>query len=245
MIRSVCLIYGPGLALWLVLLMPTWKKRAAALLVLIVPFVCILLPWTIRNTRVHGRFVLLSTQGGSELYKGNNPDATGILAEDHHHFDEVLSERYPSEKFPDEAVRSDLFQAEAVKFIRNNPQRFAELCWIRFGQFWKLYSPRVPLSNSLVVIASFGIALPFFLIQAIRVGWQRGAEMLLMLVILSQTALHMVFTSIVRYRLLIEPLVVVLAIAGFQWTWRHFQCDQWTSIRRMHQWLSAAGIIRA
>jgi 4-amino-4-deoxy-L-arabinose transferase-like glycosyltransferase len=64
MIRSVCLIYGPGLALWLVLLMPTWKKRAAALLVLIVPFVCILLPWTIRNTRVHGRFVLLSTQGG-------------------------------------------------------------------------------------------------------------------------------------------------------------------------------------
>ena len=84
-----------------------------------VPFACMLLPWTIRNSYAHGRFVLLSTQGGSELYKGNNPDATGILAIDHHHFDDVLSDHYPMEKFPDEAVRSDLFQADAVKFIRS------------------------------------------------------------------------------------------------------------------------------
>jgi hypothetical protein len=157
-------------------------------------------------------------KGESELYKGNNPDATGILAEDHHHFDEVLSERYPSEKFPDEAVRSDLFQAEAVKFIRNNPQRFAELCWIRFGQFWKLYSPRVPLSNSLVVIASFGIALPFFPDPGHSSGMAARRGNAINAGDIVSDALHMVFTSIVRYRLLIEPLVVVLAIAGFQWT---------------------------
>jgi hypothetical protein len=99
---------------------------------------------------------------GIELYRANNPETTGILSTDLAHFDATLSQRYPEDQYPNEVVRSKLFQADAVKFIRDNPWRFAQLCAIRFIQFWKLYSPRVPLSNNLAVIASFGIALPFF-----------------------------------------------------------------------------------
>jgi len=237
LIRPACLVYAPCIALWLVLSMPCWKKSLTTVLVLMVPFACMLGPWMIRSTYVHGALVILSTQGGSELYKGNNPDATGILGIDHPHFDAALSQRYPVEQFPNEAIRSQLFQEAAVKFIRENPRRFADLCFIRFGQFWKLYSPRVPLSNNLAVLASFGLAIPFFLIQVIRAGWRRGPEMLLILIVLSQTALHMVFTSIVRYRLPIEPLVIALAIAGFRWTLSQFQYDQWNSLRWLQRWL--------
>jgi hypothetical protein len=173
---------------------------------------------------VHGTFVLISTQGGTELYKGNNPEATGILAIDHSHFDTALSQRYPADQYPNEAVRSQLFQADAVRFIRENPWRFAQLCFIRFIQLWKLYSPRVPLSNNLAVITSFGIALPFFLIRVVRLGWRRGPEMLFLLIILCQTGLHMVYTSIVRYRIPIEPLVIMMAIREFCWTLDRFRC---------------------
>jgi 4-amino-4-deoxy-L-arabinose transferase-like glycosyltransferase len=224
LMRAGCLIYAPGIVLWLLCIMPGWKRRLAAVVATIVPFACVLAPWSMRNTHVHGTFVLISTHGGTELYKANNPDATGILAIDHPHFDASLSQRYPEDQYPNEIVRSKLFQADAVKFIRENPWRFAQLCFIRFIQLWKLYSPRVPLSHNLVVIASFGVALPFFLIQVIRLGRRRGPEMLFLLIILCQTGLHMVYTSIVRYRIPIEPLVVVMAITGFCWALGRFRC---------------------
>ena len=99
--------------------------------------------WSIRNTYVHGTFVLTSTQGGSEFNKGNNPIATGILAYDHDYFSENLEPRYPREEY----VRGETEQsvsADAVNFIGENPGRFIELCFIRFTELWKLYSPRVP-----------------------------------------------------------------------------------------------------
>ena len=61
--------------------------------------------------------------------------------------------------------------------------------------------------------------------------------MLLMLVILSQTALHTVFTSIVRYRLPIEPLVIVLAIAGLRWTLSYFHFNHWPLVIKLQKWL--------
>ena len=116
-----------------------------------------------------------------------------------------------------------MFQADAVRFILENPRRFAELCFIRFIQFWKLYSPRVPLINSLAVIASFGVALPFFLIQVIRCGWRRGPEMLLLFIIICHTSVHVIYISIVRYRMPIEPMVIVMAIQGFYWALGRFR----------------------
>jgi 4-amino-4-deoxy-L-arabinose transferase-like glycosyltransferase len=216
LVRPVALIYAPAILLWLLIVMRSWKSRFVAVVAVLAPFVLLLAPWTIRNMQVYGTFVLLSTQEGSELYVSNNPEATGILAIDYAHFQEVIAKR--TEQYPDEETRSKMLQADAIEFIRQNPLRFAELCFVRFVQFWKVYSPRVPLSNSLVVIATFGLAVPFFLIQAIRRGWQRGPEMLLVLIVIFHTAVHVVYTAAVRYRIPIEPLVIVLAIQGFWWS---------------------------
>ena len=55
-----------------------WSQRAkrwTALVhafVLTVLFTAVLAPWTIRNYAVHGRFVLVATNGGSTFYGGNN-----------------------------------------------------------------------------------------------------------------------------------------------------------------------------
>jgi hypothetical protein len=68
------------------------------------------------------------------------------------------------------------------------------------------------------VILTFGAALPFFLIQVVRRAWYPGPEMLMLGIILCHTAAHVVFTSAVRYRIPIEPLVIILAIQGLRWT---------------------------
>jgi 4-amino-4-deoxy-L-arabinose transferase-like glycosyltransferase len=231
-IRAVCLVYAPGIVLWLLLIMPGWKRRLAAVMVMIVPSACILAPWSLRNTYIYGRFILISALEGSELYRANNPEATGIDAIDDLRFHEILSQRYPADRYPDKVVRSKLLQAEAVEFIRENPWRFAQLSFIRFIQFWKLYSPRVPLSHSLLTIASFGVALPFFLIQVIRLGWRRGPEMLFLLIILCQAGFHTIYSSNVRYRMPIEPLIIVMAITGLYWTWGRFRAVATRNVKR-------------
>jgi hypothetical protein len=218
LVRAESPIYAPAIIFWLLVVMPDWKKRFVAVAAVVISFASVIAPWTIRNTSVHGQFILTSTQGGIELYKANNPNATGILAYDHSYFDAHLEERYPIEQYPNEVSRAKMYQSDALRFIAENPARFLELSCIRFVQFWKLYSPRVPLINSLAVIVSFGFALPFFLIQVVRRGWRPGPEMLLLLIVLSHTAAHVVFTSIVRYRIPIEPLVLVLALQGLSWT---------------------------
>jgi 4-amino-4-deoxy-L-arabinose transferase-like glycosyltransferase len=215
LVRAVSLSYALAIILWLLLRVRGWRRRVAAIAAVIISAGCVLAPWTIRNTRVHGEFVLVSTQGGVELYKSNNPEATGILAIDHAHFYEGLAQQYPRERFPGEAERSRMFQGDAIRFIIENPYRFAELCFIRFVQFWKLYSPRVPLINSIGVIASFGLILPFFVIQLVRRSWRPGPEMLFLFIILCHTSVAVVFGSILRYRLPIEPMILVMAIQGF------------------------------
>jgi len=216
--RAVCLVYTPGIILWLLLIMPGWKRRLAAVVAMIVPCACILAPWSMRNTYVYGTFILISAAEGSGLYRANNPGATGIDALDHSPYEEALSQRYPKDQYPNDEAINKLLQADAVKFIRENPWRFAQLCSIRFIQFWKFYSPRVPLSHSLVILMSFGVALPFFLMQVIRLGWRRGPEMLFLFIILCHTGFHTVYSANVRYRLTIEPLIIIMAITGFCWT---------------------------
>ena len=42
-------------------------------------FVAVLLPWVVRNTRLHGSLTLISTNDGSNLYQGNNPCVADYL----------------------------------------------------------------------------------------------------------------------------------------------------------------------
>jgi 4-amino-4-deoxy-L-arabinose transferase-like glycosyltransferase len=50
---------------------PRWSRLPKILAFTAAFFACII-PWTIRNQQVHGRFVLIATNGGSTFYGGNN-----------------------------------------------------------------------------------------------------------------------------------------------------------------------------
>jgi hypothetical protein len=78
----------------------------------------VIAPWTIRNAIALGRFVPISTNGGYNLYVGNNPAASGQFMKI-----EDFRERFPG----DEIERDKLAAAAATRWIKQNPGRFAAL----------------------------------------------------------------------------------------------------------------------
>ncbi|MGE3819426.1 MAG: hypothetical protein AB7I30_08325 [Isosphaeraceae bacterium] len=74
----------------------------------------VIAPWTLRNARVLGRPVLISTNGGANLWMGNHPGSDG-----------GYTELPPSVEALPEVQRDDLLGAEAKRFIREHPGTFA------------------------------------------------------------------------------------------------------------------------
>lgn len=207
----------PAVILWLLMIARDRKRfLVSAALISGATFV-VVLPWGIRNQVVLDKFIFLTTKGGSELWKSNNPNATGILAHDHAYFRTTGQFLFPDEIYPDEVERAAAFQKDALRFINNNPSRFLRLSLIRVREFWKVYSPRVDFVKNAAMLISVGLLIPFFLIQSYRVLRRRSPESLLVLIILFGTLLHTVFTAIVRYRVPLEPMILILAIGGFLW----------------------------
>lgn len=223
LVRPTHLVFVPAAAFWALLVMPDWRRRLVAAVLVVIPFISVVVPWSIRNSLAFGQFVGLSGQSGITLWIGNNPAATGILGPDFRYYLDQRWERFPPEDYPNAVARADAFKAEAVAWIKQHPARFLELCAIRFRELWKIYSPRIGLMQNLVSVASFGVVLPLFLVQLARRGWRRGPELLLVLMIAGQTAIHTAFTAVVRYRIPIEPLVVVMAAAALVWAVDRFR----------------------
>lgn len=73
-------------------------------------------PWSVRNTRLHNGFVLISTNGGPNLWMGNNPNTTGAYMPLPEHV-KNLNER----------DRAQLLGAEAKQYILEHPGRTATM----------------------------------------------------------------------------------------------------------------------
>ncbi|WP_426167369.1 GtrA family protein [Pseudoduganella sp. R-34] len=54
-----------------------WRAVLAALATLVLGMALVIAPWSARNTRVFGEFLLITSNGGDNLYRANNPLATG------------------------------------------------------------------------------------------------------------------------------------------------------------------------
>jgi 4-amino-4-deoxy-L-arabinose transferase-like glycosyltransferase len=72
LIRPAMLLFLPIAAVWLLI------KRGPQLAVIVIAAALLpIVPWTIRNIRVHDRFVLIASEGGVTFWTGNHPLAFG------------------------------------------------------------------------------------------------------------------------------------------------------------------------
>ena len=136
------------------------KKIAAASTVLLLSFLVIIVPWTVRNYNVHGRFVLISTNGGINMYQGVcNPEEGMIFT-----FPPGSPMSVKYDTMTDEAARNDFFTQEAIKIYRTRPLFALKMFAIRFLFFWNVIDWEILGGN--VINFQYVFILPFAILGA-------------------------------------------------------------------------------
>jgi 4-amino-4-deoxy-L-arabinose transferase-like glycosyltransferase len=92
-----------------------WRAFAMGSLLAVLTASLLFAPWAYRSVVLFDRFVLVSANGGVNLWMGNNPESTGGYMD------------LPDKKFPNEVDRDHYYGREAVNFILSHPLAYAKL----------------------------------------------------------------------------------------------------------------------
>jgi 4-amino-4-deoxy-L-arabinose transferase-like glycosyltransferase len=218
--RSVIVAILPFVLLWLWFLV---KDRRGALVVL----ACVLaftIPWSVRNTRLHGKFVFIENSMGYNLHQGYHPESDGTFK-----YGPSL-ELVP---YMDDGQRDEIGRELAVQFIKDDPWRVPYLVVRKAAYFFELerraltyfYSNNfvgyIPQPWFTLVFALF--TLPFaVVISLVALGlpflkW-RQEPLLVMAVCFGYFAPHLLLLAEPRFHL---ALVAFLAVFAAH-TWANF-----------------------
>jgi len=129
--RAVGVVVVLSLILYIVLIRFERPLRVRLRAALILGAACLLvvLPWMVRNHYAVGRFAL-NTNGGINMYIGNNPRANGSYLFDEDH------ERLLPPAEAGEAARDRAAATLALTFVREHPRDALRLWERKFGFFW-------------------------------------------------------------------------------------------------------------
>jgi 4-amino-4-deoxy-L-arabinose transferase-like glycosyltransferase len=192
-------------------------KRFALAALLLLGSAVALVPWTVRNYSVHGRVVAVDARMENHLAR-----TTGS-ADD---------------------------EEDKIAVIRRNPELFAINAAKEFVYFWRLYPERLGMTrqgvqrryysdprlvrenlftlSSLTTVVSVATTLPLFIFAAIGTMTmlfhkeRRRDLSLLWTIILSFAFGYSLFFTKLRYRVPIEPYIMILSAHGWVGTWRFF-----------------------
>jgi 4-amino-4-deoxy-L-arabinose transferase-like glycosyltransferase len=206
------------------------KSVARKLAVYAAIYVAMMSPWWLHNEKLYGQFVRLNLAGGVTAVLENNPSfERGDL-------DRRLAS--PRERFSsiDGYVAQDrAMMQSAVKYIVDNP-----LTWLRASvdRFGRLFTPW-PGPNITVAqkIACAALLLPVFFLAVISIGINRGNMKTMIPLILPTiwiVGLHSATHANSRYRLPLDPLLIVMAAGAFSPLTRISRGDGRSEHRNMH-----------
>jgi 4-amino-4-deoxy-L-arabinose transferase-like glycosyltransferase len=207
--RPTLLYFLPMVLIWKYFFMKYPLKR---ILLFLVIFCVLISPWVIRNYFIFDEILISSTTAGHVLWEGNNPwNKTGGVAEAQWGYLKDMPASLTE-------IQQDKWKKEqAVSYIRSHPKHFFELSVKRFFRFWHLWPNAEGFDRGWykwIAFFSFG---PVFLISLcslwiLRRNWRK--TIILWLFIFYMTGIHMITIGSLRYRLPLEPLLIVLASAS-------------------------------
>lgn len=189
-----------------------WRRALVILLAASCLYAAFMSPWWIRNAVLLGSFVPFTTSSASNLYLGNNPHNRDAGIDWSSDADpEVVAK---IEALPDELARQRAYSQAAIGYIKQNPAAFLRAAAKKFVRFWNIIPNAAEFRSglySLVSALSFGPVLVLALVCAVR--WRRQWRLLapLYIIIGYFTVVHVVTIASLRYRLPLEPLLIVLA----------------------------------
>jgi 4-amino-4-deoxy-L-arabinose transferase-like glycosyltransferase len=193
-----------------------WTKPVAATLLV---FAISMVPWTVRNHHVFGKYIVLRSNFGLELWLGNNPKVVDTMGQGQH----PAANREEAEKYKrmgEIAYMADK-EHEAFTYMRSHPGITATHIFLRFMDTWlastdslmdiltegNLVSRSIFLSNFLLSLLCFLGALYVY-----RSGRPEAFPYAMVPVIFP--AIFYLTHSTPRYRFPIDPVILILAISA-------------------------------
>jgi len=187
----------------------TRKNIVLTFSIILVSMMIVMLPWGIRNYKIHKTFIFTTTQGGLGLYESVGPEANaGPVGS-------IIREKYKDIFNQKGEIELDQYwRQKAYQAIRNDPARFMKLAIKKFFRMWSItinYQSAHPVLYNTVSIMFY---LPIFLLLMAsffyaKDKWQ--SCLILMIPIVYKSMIHMVFIGSVRYRVPLMPYVSIMA----------------------------------
>jgi 4-amino-4-deoxy-L-arabinose transferase-like glycosyltransferase len=232
LLRQTLLLVMPFMLAWII-----WQRRGKIIghiggrygwryfLAVFSILAALIAPFTIRNYLVFNQFVLLNTNSGFVFFWANHPihgtNFKSILPAEDPSYQELIPEEL---RGLDEAALDKALMARGVQFVLDQPLRYALLSISRVRDYF-LFWPRAEsgLLSNISRVGSFGLFLPFMLYGVILALWpgklevrfsgpvDRGIYILVGTVLLVYTGVHLLTWAYVRYRLPIDPLLILFA----------------------------------
>lgn len=193
------------------------QRKVLLLMLVLVSALLVASPWMVRNLQVLGAPVL-NSNGGFNLYLGNNPAATGMFVSIS---DTPRGPTWEALRKEGELRANETLKGEAIAWIKDHPSTFLELAVKKAAFFW---TPPVhqgkKQSSRAEPIVRFLWVLEFFVLVAGAIaglafaGLRNRNVTVLWLALASYTSVHMLFYVIFRYREAIMPMLCLLAAMG-------------------------------
>ena len=189
-----------------------WRRAATVLLVASVSLAALMSPWWIRNYLLFDAFVPFSTSASKNLYLGNNRNNPHAGVDWRTDAEPDVVARI--DVIADERARQSAYSKAAMDYIAAEPVAFIERAARKFVRFWNVVPNAAVYSGNvyrIISVLSFG---PVLLLAVFCVLlWRRTAHALLPIYLLIGyfTLVHMVTIASLRYRLPIEPFLIVMA----------------------------------
>ena len=173
-------------------------------------YIALMSPWWMHNYRAYGSFVRLDLASGFVFYSGNNPrnqTGGGIAGQD---FDENYLDGVT-----DPVARDRAKWNAGLSYVAENPQRFLELARLKFLRFWRPWPYAQDYATPLYVVASLISFVPVLILSALYLivwGWREHTRIAPILAWGAYlTLIHMIFIGSLRYRLPLEPFMIMFA----------------------------------
>ncbi len=181
-------------------------------------------PWTLRNQKIHHRVVLTSTEGGVVCFIANNERS---LDEPSGYWNPPLEYFSYLRGRSEVEIDKHLYQ-RAFAFIRSNPQQFLVRVGDRFLRYWRLAphtfsGPGGPYKQYYVWL-SLIFLVPLFALSTygLFLSFRKWREFLLIYLIIIAWSLPVIlfFKVVIRYREPIMPFVLMFCSLGIV-SWLH------------------------
>jgi hypothetical protein len=195
------------------------NKKLSISIVTMLAMVLTLTPWLYRNAQVVGSPVI-SSNGGFNLYLGNNPNADGYFVSIG---DTPRGADWKELRAKGEVYASAQLKSDAINWILDNPATFTGLALKKAVLFWlppthegkgepstlEKVVRHVWLIQYLIVCA-----LALYVVATLKE--QNRVVLAVTMGIVLYTGVHMLFYVIFRYREPIMPMVIMLAAVGIE-----------------------------